>query len=69
MHRIEIKENIMFANASYTAKLDVVSNENILFDIFQMQKTDQGILKSNINGWHSSEYDLSDLSKYPSILS
>jgi uncharacterized protein (TIGR02466 family) len=66
---IEIKENIMFANVSYTAKLDVVSNKDVLLDISQMRKIDQGILKSNVDGWHSSEYDLKELSNYPSILS
>ena len=53
--------NLFFSTPVWTSKIDdyQASNEKIYNYIKELQKTDQkGLIKSNIKGWHSSDFDL-----------
>ena len=56
--------NLFFSTPVWTSKLENYesTNENILSYIKNNQKEDQkGIIKSNIKGWHSKDFDLKNI--------
>ena len=55
--------HLFFSTPVWASKIDNYKkvNENLLDYIYNLQKRDpEGIIKSNFNGWHSKDFDLSD---------
>ena len=51
---MKINQQIIFPTPLFEIEIPEIDNKKLSEDIYELRKSDKGMSKSNIGGWHSS---------------